>query len=111
MRAVGGSPRVPHSLPCLRALRVVDETREDFETRHWLLFLCEKLSLPARVAHRALLSVLARFYLNHHQHDWGCKSRDSQRRWPLADQLALYLTHVVLLPRLSEGRGYASRNL
>ena len=32
----------------------------------------------------------------------GCKSRDSQRRRPLVDQLALYLTYVGLLPNYQE---------
>ena len=47
------------SSPQPPVFRVADETREDFETKHWLLFLHEKLSLPAHVAHHTDLCALA----------------------------------------------------
>ena len=83
-------------------LRVVDGTREDYEIKYSLLFLHEKIGLSRLTLHIALFYVLSdsRYYLNHHQHVLVCKSRDSQRRRPLVDQLALYLTYVVPRARL-----------
>ena len=54
--------------------------------------------------HIALFFVLSdsHYYLGYHRHDLGCKSRDSQRRRPWVDQLALYLTYVILLPNYQE---------
>ena len=68
------------------------------------IFLHERLSLSWLTSHIALFFVLSdsRYFLSHHQHVLGCKSRDSQRRRPLVDQLALCLTRVVLLPNYQE---------
>ena len=76
------------------------------------IFLHERLSLSRLTSHIALFIVLSdsRYFLSHHQHVLGCKSRDSQRRRPLVDQLALCLTRVVPASELSGGRGHASEN-
>ena len=59
---------------------------------------------PELMLHIALFFVLSdsHCYLGYHRHDLGCKSRDSQRRRPWVDQLALYLTYVVLRPNYQE---------
>ena len=105
MRTVGSSLRVLHSRQCLRRCSQ-GRRRDPRGRRNQALAFCfsTKSCVSRLTSHIALFYVLSdsRYYLSHHQRDLGCKSRDSQRRRPLVDQSALYLTFVVLLPDYQE---------